>query len=328
MGVDIVSTYGPWGFVGLPLFHPSTFAWMLLVNALLLALTAFRVFAFIRRTHPLGGSLPGLWVAAVFLPLTVIPVAEWSAALFCFHVLVIAISVEWIVGKAPTFTAPDAMSAVALGFFAWVKISAWPIVPALMLAAWLHSRKHGLGYTAWFLLGALGGWLGAGQSLMNLGRFLRLALEVIGGYKDGLPLWSPYSAAPWFVAAAIVPLAVLFFRFPPRRAGQWLAFLLTAAVFGQLFQSAFVRADVEHILSNALGLCAIAPLAAAAVLSDRRWRSVLPSAAIIGITALALRAAPGTPYYSRPRAEARSLLALASQGPPALTPDGMARSPC
>src|SRR5581483_2793159 len=27
-GIDLACTYGPWGFVGVPLFHPSTFAWM------------------------------------------------------------------------------------------------------------------------------------------------------------------------------------------------------------------------------------------------------------------------------------------------------------
>ncbi len=197
-------------------------------------------------------------------------------------------------GNGMTFAPADAISAFSLGFLALVKISTWSIAPALMFASWFQSRRHGLVFTAWFLFGVLSAWLAAGQSLMSLGPFLRLGLDVIRGFKDGLAVWSfSGPAAILFLAAAGILLAALVLKFPPRLSGHWVAFLVPAAVFGQLFQAAFVRADAQHIVSNVLGMCAVAPLVVAAVLSDRQWRSVLPAAAIVSIVMLLFRAAPG-----------------------------------
>ncbi len=314
-GVDVVSTYGPWGFVGLPLFHPATFRWMLLVNTLVLAITACRVFVFVQRIRPPGDLMPGLWTAVVLLPLTVIPVAEWSPVLFCFHVIAIAISVEWFLGKGTKFAPMDAISAFALGFLALVKVSAWSIAPVLIVASWFQSRRHSFAFTTCFMFGALSAWLAARQSLMHLSSFLRLGLDVIGGFKNGLALWDPSDrVAILFLAAAVTPLAVLLLRFSRRPSGRWLALLVPGAVFGQLFQAAFVRADTQHIVSNVLGMCAVTPLFVAAALSDRKWRSVLPAAAIVTTAMLLFQAAPGSPNYSRPQNERRSLLALLSDG--------------
>src|SRR5262245_36912434 len=144
---------------------------MLIVNALILAVTAVRVVVLIRRTQPPGASLPGLYAVAVFLPLTIVPVAEWSAALFCFPIIASTIAVEWIAGRRSAFGAVDAVSAVTLGFLTLVKVSAWPIAVVLIVASWFQPRKFAFTMTTSFLFGAIGGWLAAGQSLLNLGAF-------------------------------------------------------------------------------------------------------------------------------------------------------------
>jgi len=108
---------------------------MLIVNALILAVTAVRVVVLIQRTQPPGASLQDLWTVAVFLPLTIVHVAEWSAALFCFPIIASTIGVEWFAGKRSTFAAADAMSAVTLGFLTLVKISAWPLALVLVVTS-------------------------------------------------------------------------------------------------------------------------------------------------------------------------------------------------
>src|SRR5207248_1661690 len=85
-GVDIASTYGPWGFVGLSVYHPETFPWMLAVNGLILGFTALRIQVFVARASPGARWAAGLFVAASLLPLTPIVVREWTAALFCAQV--------------------------------------------------------------------------------------------------------------------------------------------------------------------------------------------------------------------------------------------------
>ena len=156
-GADIAATYGPWGFVAVPLYHPATFGTMLVVNALILAVTAVRVLVLVRRTEPAGASLPALWIAAVFLPLTIVPVAEWSAALFCFSVIATTIAVEWIARKNDAFEAADALSAITLGFLTLVKLAAWPIALVLIAASWFQSRRYAFGMTTCFLFGVLAG---------------------------------------------------------------------------------------------------------------------------------------------------------------------------
>jgi len=132
--------------------------------------------------------------------------------------------------------------------------------------------------TTWFLFGAIGAWLAAGQSPLNIGPFLGLGFEVIAGYKNGMNLWgSSDLAAVFFVAAPLVPIVALLARFPPSRINESSGCIVLAVILMQLFQSAFVRSGTYHIISNGLAICALVPVLFAGVLSDRKRVSALPA---------------------------------------------------
>jgi len=313
-GVDVAPTYGPWGFVGIPLYNPTTFLPMALINAVLVGFTALRVFVFVRRIRPQARNA-GLWAAAALLPLTVIPVAEWSAALFSFQIIALAMSVEWLCLKRPAFDLIDAFSAIALGFLSLVKISVWPLLPLLVIGAWVQSRRQAMTLTTCVVASAAAGWLAARQSLGDVPAFMRLSADVIVGYKNGLALWH-WSAAPstLFVTAAVLMVVALIVQFPQRDPAAWLVWLVPAAVCVQLFQAAFVRPDGHHIVPNVLALATVGVMVATATLRQRALVSAMLTLGLVAIFPLLVRASPGSPYYGRPAMELRGLLNLAADG--------------
>jgi hypothetical protein len=313
-GTDIACTYGPLGFVGVPLFHSSTFAWMVLGNAAVLAITAGRLFVFVGRIRP-ESHFPGLWSAAALLPLTLLPVPEWSAALFCIYLLAIAISLECICSAAPPFRAIDAAAAAAIGFLAMVKISAWPLVPLLIATACFQSRRHVLWFTTWFGIAAVSSWLVAGQPFSNLVPFVTVSLQMIAGFKNELAIWRASSQpAALFIATGTIMLVLLAWCRPQRTLARWLLYAVPAAVIAQLFQSGFVRADRQHIVSNVLGIFALAPLVVAVVVGGRGIGPLLRGAMVTGAFVMLLRGTPGVPGYWRPRAEWSGLASLLTNG--------------
>lgn len=313
-GVDVACTYGPWGFVGLPLFHPSTFPWMLLINLVILVITAARVFVFVHRVRP-AAPFPGVWSAAVILPLSVIAVPEWSAVLFSANVIALAMSLEWICEREARFTAVDAAAAVALGFLMLVKLSVWPLAPLIIGSAFLHSRRHGIALTAWLAAAAFGAWVGAAQALGNLPAFLEVSLEIITGFKNEMATWRQSSdAAALFLVTSAILLALIAWASPPRRRERWLIFLVPAAVFFQLFQAAFVRADRQHMFSSVLAMCALALLVVAVVVRGRGFAPLLRGAIVAGLFVMLLRATPGLPDYRRPRVEWSAFVNLLDRG--------------
>ena len=313
-GVDVAPTYGPWGFVGIPLYHPGTFTALFLINTAIIAITAFRIVVFIRRIRP-RAPLAGVWAAAALLPLTAITVAEWSAVLYSFQLLAMMMSVEWICLERERFEASDALSAMTLGFLTLVKISVWPLLPLLIIGAWVRSKRQAVLLAACLVVGATAAWVAAGQALSHLPAFVRYSADVILGYKNGMALWlgSAMPSALFLIAAAIL-LVALMRRFPPRRPSGWIAFIVPVAVFGQLFQAAFVRADREHIIPNVLALMAFAVLFMAATVHRRTPGSIVVPLCVAASLLLLLRASPGAPYYRRPAAELAGLRRLAVDG--------------
>jgi len=313
-GVDLASTYGPWGFVGLSSYHPETFSWMIFLNGLILSITALRIGVFATRTLPSARWAKGLLVAACLLPLTPLVAPEWTPMLFCAQVLSACVVLEWLTGRCEAFQWIDALAAATLGFLALVKISVWPVVLVVSIASWLRPGRR-CAFTACLGAGILVSWLSAGQSLRHLGAFVRTGVDVIAGYKNGLTSWYPEPLTDaLFVGAVLGLMAFLAWIYPPKTLSTLVALLTLGAIFAQLFEGGFVRADLYHIGPNVLAVLSLVPLLLAAVWAAGTWKGPVAALGMVFCSAALFWLSPGVPDYERPRREARALLRLLRDG--------------
>ena len=263
-GPEVVYTYGPLGFLNLPIlyFQDQAVLALLYGAGLHLALSIVLVWS-LRRILPLL-----LAVAAAFL-LALIPSVDTLGALAFAGSL---IALDSRSGRPVSLYAVigGSLAAFALLFKLNVGVEIVAMVVVCLLA--LDDRRRNLPLLAASLSACLLGlWLAAGQGLSNLPTYVARSLEVASGYSQGQQQAPPGGhgklAAALLTGLVLLGIAWIGTRTQPRRL-QAGAVLVTAVFWFWLFKEGFVRQDPGHT-DVFFGTA----LVAAAILASRLPRS-------------------------------------------------------
>lgn len=241
-GLDIVFTYGPWGFLWSDYHLGSEGAGMRLVwECLGKLLLAWGLLAMLR-------DMP-LWRRATLVGLvaTLHPIAP-EAISVCF----IAVAVTRVLLVSQPSVWPTAGVMIALGFFAHVKLTFGALAFAgaglsVLMAIKARRWRSAGGVAGLGFLGLIGWWLAAGQGIRQVPDYLRGSWEIISGY-DAMAV----EEAPFFFWIGIVVLGIFGFVFwrleRPALMGEHLSrvtFLVLVLILS--WKHAFTRTDHLHI---------------------------------------------------------------------------------
>ncbi len=242
-GPEIVHSYGPLGFLNLPMLLVQGQAVLSLIylTALHAALCVTLVWA-LRRALPLA-----IAVLAAFL-LALVPALDAPALLIA--------SWSWFVLDSESRRAALAYSVIGgaiagLELLLKLNVGIEVLVIVVLCLATLDGRRRNFPlFAAALLVSTLGLWLLAGQSLGNFDLYLNRSAEVFRGYAQAYWLTSPHHvehlAAALLVGLMMLGIAALGTRSGSRRllAGV----LATTAVFWfALFKEGFIREDPGHL---------------------------------------------------------------------------------
>jgi hypothetical protein len=224
-GLDIVSTYGPWGLLQRG-WDPRTDAVNLTVSALLAALFAWGVL----RVSIAAGGGAAVALAAMLTAASIVTVAGFDAR-FTVIALLLVLS-----ALLPPSLARELPLVAALGPIALIKMSLLALALFVVVMTALLRRRPI--HVVVFLAAFLAAWIAAGQRLGGLLRFLVRGMEVAGGYSGASASGSGVPLA-LIGAAGLAIVAVLVERSLPRIA-------LVAGALAYLAKVGFVRADLTH----------------------------------------------------------------------------------
>ena len=254
-GPDLVFTYGPWGFLDVPLIvHRPLYALALVAEIS----AAGAVWIVAHR------ALTRMWTPAMAAPWStftavVAATTEMSATALCAvigAVLLRAVPADDQAQRSTTNSLlfPAGLAALA-GFLLQVKISDGVLVLALALVSTLGAA------TPWTRLAGLGAgvaalgtssatfWLAREQSLVDFPVWLRGSIELVRGYGDALALEAHPSGVGYLAALGIgvltvvVVLPLLRGRDMSRQLVVLLVVILTVAY---AFKAGFTRHDRYH----------------------------------------------------------------------------------
>jgi hypothetical protein len=248
-GTEFVFSYGPLGFLALPLVFYSGFGVLslLYLSALWIAFCIALIWALRRHFNPwvcllLGFALLGLLVLieealvlAVLVGLALLEREERpEREIWAFVVL------------AAGFAAVEALA----------KLSTGPTIAVVLILAVIGARptRAQLGTFFGLFVGLLAAfWFGTGQGVGNVGPFLHHTIEIAGAYSSAMMRLG--DVAPWKVtvatiAAAVISIALLVaaFRLPFRdRRARWCGIAIVAIGTFALYKEGVVRADAGHL---------------------------------------------------------------------------------
>ena len=191
-GVDIVLQYGPWGFWGVPMYHPVTFPILLFVHLLAFGISVYVIRALSVRLVGHKGQ-EWLHASAVFLPLCLNPVTYYSPLLHLPFLLALALVLLHF-GCEDCWEVPCKYLLIGgLGFSMWIKANLGPalLVTILSIAVdeiWRLRRvpRSLLTFVTTF---SAAWWLGH-QKFNTLGAYWHYIREFIAGYRGAASLWS------------------------------------------------------------------------------------------------------------------------------------------
>jgi hypothetical protein len=273
-GVDLVFTYGPWGFLGEPRGNPAIYPW-LFFGRLVLALgvsfgAAYLSLLRIRRTEWRFCWLA--WFLALATP--------WLAAPFLLYAVVFETDAAARLPLVRKLTLAFLVAASALG--AHVKLVGLPLVGALgivILADELAAHR-----VPWISGGLAVGYavfyFAAFQHVSSFVPYLRGALATMSGYSAGMSFEGPL--AQLVVGALFCLLAPLAYLLSSRGRRGWVRLAgaaWTAAYFFMAFKQAFVRQDGGHIWAGLLMFAVPGALVVTLFVSKTWVRILLPFAA-------------------------------------------------
>ena len=265
-GTDIITTYGPLGFVGLPLYRASTYPFMIVANLLLYGMMVVFLWQYWRElvapTRP-----PALWMVSVVLLPGFAPSPEWSATLFLPCLLVnIVVLTHFLAERPPGFLHLLPLTA-ALGVLVLVKGMFLPL-SFLAVAAVAVDQVISWRLAPWivpaFAAAVFLSWCSLGQSPTHMVAYFASTFDLIAGYKDGMGFSNASTTGAWPVlfASAILGLAGTFWWTISKRLG-WRsigpASVLAATLF-VVFQHGFVRGDGPHMVVACLSVCSVCTL--------------------------------------------------------------------
>ena len=263
-GSDVLFTYGPLGFLSVPvvglLVSPYTAALGLLFAATVMTALAAMLLLSLQRWLP----LPLAWVAALgAVALVNASVAEAGALA---GLLLVGLALGGGLGARASALVPALVAGLA-ALLLLVKASAGSAlgvaVPLVLIAEPRELLRRGLGAAAAFLGVLAVAWLAAGQSLAGLPGWLHGALLITSGYSEAMAIDEPtrhweYPALAGYLAAFALAFAAGVDRRTPRRIAALAAVL---ALAGFVFTKAgFVRHAGAGHPSITFSFLLIAPL--------------------------------------------------------------------
>jgi hypothetical protein len=268
VGTDLISPFGPLGFVFYDQYSSETYVALLAVRASLAAVTVWALawMGYAAWRSPWGAAL-AVVVAAPFLALPDV----WFLTLPLWAVLVDLPSERGV--PAPL----RAGLGIAIGLVAMIKftclVAAVAVLVPLAAADLLARRRAPVTAIAACVMAALI-WIATGHSGADWLRYLDWSVrEISPGYESAmqLPITGRLVAHAVLVCLAVFVAGVVLIE---RRlgSGRRAAEFALAAVLALLLKAGFVRADV-HVFITCFGLVAVGALLA--LLWSRRPRELL-----------------------------------------------------
>ncbi|MCZ7647578.1 MAG: hypothetical protein M5U26_20360 [Planctomycetota bacterium] len=290
-GREVVSHYGPYGFLYWRLYQPEVRAWELAGGALLALVFAVSAFRAVRRgtANPLVGAL---WLCA-FAAMTWLPPDAFFFTLAAFYLAL------FFTKLAPADGAPPSLGdrieghvlAAALGWTGLVKFSflCSGLACVVFASTYLACRRRAPWHLATYLASLLCFWLLAGQAPGDLPAFFSACFEIARGFGDALGTEPDLVEMNLFALGAVLWLGAVALQELPRR-GAWALFpwLGWAALLALIFKAGLVRSP-SHTLRAFTCLAAIALLAPACwpLRTGPAWRHLPALAAcVLSLTGL------------------------------------------
>lgn len=224
-GVDLVSTYGPWGLLQRG-YDRRTDAIVLAISALLAAVFAWST---LRIGFDAGRSALIAW-AATSATACAIAIGGFDTR-FTVIALLLVLS-----ALLPPSLARELPLVAALGLIALIKMSFLALAIFVALGTALARRRPI--YAVTFATALLAAWLGAGQRLATFPHFLASGFEVARGYAGATAVGSGVPMA--VIGAAGLAIAVVFIE------RRFLSALLVLGLIAYLAKVGFVRDDLTH----------------------------------------------------------------------------------
>jgi hypothetical protein len=292
-GTEFVFSYGPLGFLALPLILYPTLGLLSLIylSALYIGFCVMLIWA-LRRHLP-------WWACLVlgFALLGLVPLIE--QALVLATLLALALLEEerppWVLNAyvvlAPTFAAVEALA----------KLSTGPVIAIVLVLGLLGARPRlwQIGLFFALLVGQLAGfWFATGQTLGNIGPFVQNTIQISSGYSTAMMRLvdvAAWKVALATIAAAAVSLALvaITWRLPYRdRRARWCVIALVALSSFVLYKEGVVRPDAGHLSLFFSSACVLW-----IGLPWRRARWLLVGAAVIALIGFPMRAKGTTTNY-------------------------------
>jgi hypothetical protein len=263
-GTDILATYGPLGFIGLPFYREFTYPILISTNICLYVLTGAFLWQY---WHDLINSSrpPAIWIVLILLLPGMTPVLEWTPTLFVPFVLVNILVLRQCFAEVPVAPLGLLPLVGVLALFVLVKGSFIFLICAGVAVVGLDEffkwRRVSWLIPA-FLAAGLLFWTVSGQELGHLVAFFRSNIDLSLGYKDGMSVTNLNNKPPTllllFLAASLSLVATFYWTIRKRLGGRgiWPTGMF-AATFFVVFQHGFIRIDGVHTTAACLTFCSL-----------------------------------------------------------------------
>lgn len=254
VGSQLISTFGPLGFVFDPIYFPATYAWLFALRAALAAVTCWTVawIGYSAWEGPLGAAL-AVGACAPFLAVDDV----W------FLVLPLLTVLMELPGRSASRWLRLALGA-GIGLASLIKftflMAAVAVLTPVTVRALLARRMPVVPAAA--VIGAALAWVATGHSWCDWLAYLDWSREISAGYSSAMQLPFDRDLA-WHVAgvSAAVLAGGALLAWQRLRWASWPVVLALAADLFLLFKAGFVRADV-HMYITCFGLLVISWLLA------------------------------------------------------------------
>jgi len=277
-GTEIVFTYGPLGYLGLPyaaLWFGDLAGLAFVFQSLLFVAVCLLVVRALRTSSGM--------VLAVVVAYAALVITEGTEQAI---LLAVAGSLLVLEPERPRFALEGLLvgGAVLAALECLIKISVGPIVFAICLLGLIGARarpREIAAYVGLFVVALVALWLISGQSISDLDDYLGNSREIVSGYSEALPLVE--SPGWWAATAAASVVALTAAAALTSRGGNrerlFAAALVLVAAFA-VFKEGVVRLEPGHMsifFSTALLLWLVLP-----------WRGRARAGLALGAVALAV----------------------------------------
>ncbi len=252
-GADIISTYGPLGFLCLPFYHPSTYLTMITANICLYFFMVIYLWRFWRMITVTDSS-PVVWITVLLILPAFKQPDQWASALFMPFILINLFTLWHFLNKKPPSFLLLMPLVVIMGAFILVKATFISLIAVgIAVVAWDQMLKWRR--LPWLILVFIATvavlWALSGQKLTNLPSYFSSSLEVVAGYKDGMSLSGSkdWASAPIFVMASLSITGYLWWVLQKRIGWRSIYPVgVFAATLFVTFQHGFVRSGYTHTI--------------------------------------------------------------------------------